>query len=110
LLELYFLFYRIPVMMTRLARERNRSALLWSIIGIAAWLGAEVAVGLTVGLTYGFAAFTMGWSDEIPAGMRLLTYLLALGAAILSITLVSRLLRSKPTNQILPLPPPPPSF
>ena len=110
MIELYFLVYRIPQMMTRLARERNRSALAWSLIGIGAWVGAEFAVALGIGLIYGLTAFFMGWREEIPVGLRLLTYILALGAAILSVTLVKRILSSKDTNQTLPLPPAPPSF
>ena len=110
MIELYFLLYRIPKMMTRLARERNRSALAWSLIGIGAWVGAEFAVALGIGLIYGLTAFFMGWPEEIPVGLRLLTYLLALVAAILSVTLVRRILSSKDTNQTLPLPPAPPSF
>jgi hypothetical protein len=110
MIELYFLFYRIPKMMTHLARERNRSALAWSLIGMGAWIGAEFAVAITLGLLYGFAGLFLEWPDEIPVGLRLLTYILALGAAILSITLVKRFLSSKPFEQSLPLPPPPPSF
>jgi len=52
----------------------------------------------------------MGWPEEAPAGLRPLTYILALVAAILSVTLVKRVLSSKDTGQTLPLPPPPPSF
>ena len=53
MLELYFLIYRIPKMMTRLARERNRSALAWSLMGVGAWLGAELFVLFGAGLIYG---------------------------------------------------------
>ena len=110
MIELYFLLYRIPKMMTRLARERNRSALAWSLIGIGAWVGAEFAVALGIGLIYGLTAIFMGWPEEISAGLRLLTYILALIAAILSVTLVRRILSSKDPDQTLPFPPSPPSF
>ena len=96
--------------MTRLARERNRSALTWSLIGIGAWVGAEFGVALGIGLIYGLTAFFMGWPEGIPVGLRLLTYILALVAAILSVTLVKRILSSKDTNQTLPVPPAPLSF
>jgi len=109
-IELYFLLYRIPKMMTRLARERNRSALAWSLIGIGAWVGAEFAVALGIGLIYGLSAFFMGWPEEVPTGLRLLTYILAIIAAIVSATLVKRILSSKGSDQALPLPPSPPSF
>jgi hypothetical protein len=68
-IELYFLLYRIPKMMTRLARERNRSALAWSLIGVGAWVGAEFAVAVGIGLIYGLTAFFMGWPEEIPVGL-----------------------------------------
>ncbi len=77
---------------------------------MGAWLGAEFAVAITIGLLYEFAGFFLEWPDEIPVGLRLLTYVLALGGAILSITLVKRFLSSKTLDQSLPLPPPPPTF
>jgi hypothetical protein len=39
-----------------------------------------------------------------------LTYILALLAALLSMTVVSRVLRSKPTEEEMLRPPPPPNF
>jgi L-asparagine transporter-like permease len=45
MIEIYFLIFRIPKMMTQLARERNRSALAWSLIAIGAWIGSELFVG-----------------------------------------------------------------
>jgi hypothetical protein len=109
MIELYFLIYRIPKMMSRLARERNRSPVAWSLITIAAWLAAELIVGLGIGLTYGLLAIANDWPLEIPVGLRLLTYVLALGAAIGSCALVKRYLSGRPV-QDLPLPPPPPRF
>ncbi len=37
---LYFIFYRIPKMMSSLAKERSRSVPGWSVLGITAWVGA----------------------------------------------------------------------
>ena len=110
MIELYFVLYRIPKLMTRLARERNRSALAWSLLGIGAWVGAEFAIALSVGLFYGLMAFFMGWPEEDPVVLRPLTYILALTGAILSFALVKRILSSKDTNPVLPLPPAPPDF
>ena len=109
MLELYFLFYRIPKMMTRLARERNRSALGWSFIGIGAWIAAEIVVGATVGLIHGVGIVLWGWPEQSP-GFSILTYVLALGAALISVTIVSRILTGKPREKSFPLPPPPPEF
>ena len=110
MIELYFLIYRIPKMMTSLARERNRSGLAWSLIAIAAWLGAEVVVAFSLGTAYGIGAAIYDWPEEPPKGFVLLTYAAALAAAIGSVTLVRRILYSKSGDLALPLPPPPPRF
>ena len=60
ILELYFLFYRVPKMMTRLARERGRSAWGWSLLGIGGWLGTELVVLLGAGFLYGVGAAVLG--------------------------------------------------
>ena len=109
MIELYFLFYRIPKMMTRLARERNRSALAWSFMGIAAWIGGEIVVGLLIGLIHGLGIVLWGWPERSP-GFSALTYVLALGGALISVTIVSRILTGRPNEESFPSPPPPPEF
>ena len=109
MLELYFLFYRIPKMMTRLARERNRSALAWSFIGIAAWLGGEILVALVIGLIHGLGVVLWGWPER-SLGFSALTYILALAGALASVTIVSRILTGKTREESFPSPPPPPEF
>jgi hypothetical protein len=110
MLELYFLFYRVPKMMTRLARERNRSAVAWSLLGIGAWIGAELVVIFGGGLLYGVGMFMFGWSDDIPAGVQILLYVLALAGALGSVSIVRRILQSRSLEKFEPLPPPPPTF
>jgi MFS family permease len=109
MLELYFLFYWLPKKMTQLARERNRSAVAWSVIAIASWIGAEVGVSVTAGIVYAFGIELWGW-EEPSTGAQFLIYLVALGTAIFSVTVVYRILRSKPRHEVLPAPPPPPQF
>ena len=109
MLELYFLFYRLPKEMTRLARERQRSALGWTVLAIATWITAELFVGFMIGVIHGIGVALWGWPVESP-GINVLTYILALVAALLSVTVVSRVLRSKPTEEELLRPPPPPNF
>ena len=110
MVELYFLIYRIPRMMTRLARERNRSALAWSLIGVGAWLGTEFVVLFGAGLIYGLGTVLLGWPEKIPGGLQFLLYILALCAAITSVTLVQQFLRSRTEEKFVQLPPPPPKF
>lgn len=110
MLELYFLLYRIPKMMTRLARERNRSAIAWSLIGIGSWIGAELVVGFTAGLIYAIGVELWGWPSQ-SAGFNLLVYVIALAGALVSVTIVSRILTRQPrTESFLPPPPPPQEF
>lgn len=113
MLELYFIFYRIPKMMSQLARERNRSAVTWSLLGIGAWIGGELLVGLGFGVVYGLGIIFWGWPEEMPAGANVLLYIAALGAAIGSFMLVRRYLQSRSPDhsdsKLLTPPPPPPS-
>jgi hypothetical protein len=110
MLELYFIFYRVPKMMTRLAREQNRSALAWSLLGIGAWIGAEVVVIFTLAFIYQIGVIAAGWREPEPAGLRFLTYFLGLAAALIAVTILSRVLNSERTEKALPAPPPPPTF
>ncbi|HEX5703658.1 MAG TPA: hypothetical protein VFX97_10705 [Pyrinomonadaceae bacterium] len=110
MLELFFLFYWLPKKMTQLARERNRSAVGWSVLAIGAWIGAEVGVFAAAGILIGMGSVLWGWDEEPSTGTQALIYLLALGTAILSVTVVIRILRAKPRHNVFPAPPPPPKF
>jgi hypothetical protein len=110
MLELYFLIYRVPKMMTGLARERNRSALGWSLMGVGAWLCAEIFVVFAGSFLYGVGSYAFGWSLPSPPGLRLLLYIVALVAGLGGASLVQRILYSKSADDDRPLPPPPPEF
>ena len=56
MLELYFLFYRIPKMMTRLAREQNRSAIAWAFLGFGPRFPPELFLGFRGGVFLGKGA------------------------------------------------------
>lgn len=111
MIELYFLIIRIPKMMSLLARERNRSAWKWSLLGIAGWLGGEFAVAIILGMIYGLGSVIYGWPEEPPPVFVLFTYAAAIAGAIGGLTLVRRILTAKPTNRdAFPMPPLPPRF
>jgi hypothetical protein len=110
MLELYFIFYRIPKLMTRLARERNRNAVGWSLLGVATWIAAEVIVVFGAGMIYGIGILLFDWPEPIPSGVKLVVYILALATAIFSITMLSRVLVKPPKQKWFPSPPPPPDF
>lgn len=110
MLELYFIFYRVPKMMSRVARERKRSALAWSLLGIATWIGTELFAVFTLTLMLKLVWFGVGWTEPEPAGIRFLIYLLGLVAALLAVTFLQRYLTSKSALRYRPAPPPPPTF
>jgi hypothetical protein len=110
MLELYFIFYRVPKMMTRLARERGRSAFKWSLLGIGVWIGTEIVIIFGFSILYGLGAAIFDLPLPVPAGARLGVYILALVAALGSVTLVSRRLTRSPKEIEFPVPPPPPDF
>ena len=51
-LELLFILVIIPYRVWRLAKERNESALKWSLAAIGAWIGAELFIGTLVGILW----------------------------------------------------------
>lgn len=109
-LELYFILYRVPKIMTRLAREQGRSALAWSFAGIGAWIGAEFAVLVTTGVIYEIGVIAADWPSSMPAGLKALAYLAALVAALLGVTFVQGILTRLARRPTMMVPPPPPKF
>ena len=110
MLELYFLLYRIPKMMSQAARERHRSAWRWSLVGIGVWLFAEFVVAIALTFGYTILAAVLDWPEEFPPLFRLLAYVVSLAAALVSVALVRRWLLATPTANPYPSPPPPPTF
>lgn len=116
MLEIYFVLYRIPKIMSALARERGRSAVAWSLLGIAAWIVAEFSAAFGFGIVYALCAFAFGWGPGMPDGVRLLLYVVALAAAIGGFLLVKYILQrktaypSESNASLLTPPPPPPRF
>lgn len=114
MLELYFILYRIPKMMSRLAKERNRSAFKWSLLGIAGWIGAEVIIALCFGVVYGLGVAFLDWPEQPPLGLSVVSYIASLAAAIAGFTLVRHILYSKSQylsdDRFYPPPPPPERF
>jgi hypothetical protein len=108
MIELYFLVVRLPRIMSQLARERNRSTVGWSLAAIAAWIGSELLVIFVYQVIHEIGVNQWGWSEKDPGGLLVLIYPLALGAAILGVTIIRRVLGSMPATEQLP--PPPPQF
>ena len=96
--------------MSQAARERHRSALVWSLIGVGVWLFTEFFVAVALAFGYAIAAAALDWPEQISAGFRFLTYLVSLVAALISVSLVRRRLLATPPASLYTCPPPPPTF
>ncbi len=95
MLELIFLFIVIPMRMSRLARERNRSALKWSLATMGVWIGMEMVVG-TVLIFLIFLCSYLWRTPEDPEKMSGLAYIPALAAALIGAEFMIRRLRAQP--------------
>ena len=95
MIELIFLLIVIPKRMTRLARERNRSALKWSLAAIGVWLGTEVVVIFALGFLVFFSWYLWGTPRD-PEKVTEMMYIPGLIAALISAELMIRRLRAKP--------------
>ena len=95
MLELAFLFYFLPRRMTRLARERHRSALAWSVAASAAWIGAEIVVGSAIMLSALVTAELWGWPKDIES-LTVVVYFPGLLAGLVAAEIVRRYLLSRP--------------
>ena len=89
--ELYFIFIHIPRKIRSLAKERNQSALAWSLMAIGGWVGSEVAIFLIAGML-------MAINEDLEKNglFLLVVYVLALGSAITLSSLVISRLRKMP--------------
>ena len=96
--------------MSQAARERHRSALLWSLIGVGVWLFTEFFVAVALVFGYAIAAAAFDWPEQFPAGFRFLAYIVSLVAALITVSLVRRQLLATPPANLYNSPPPPPTF
>ncbi|HUC20876.1 MAG TPA: hypothetical protein VMR98_05275 [Candidatus Polarisedimenticolaceae bacterium] len=83
--------------MSRLARERNRSALKWSLATIGVWLAVELAVGVVLIVLIFLCSYFLG-TPEDPEAVSGLAYIPALAAALIGAELMIRHLRAKPVR------------
>lgn len=95
MLELVFLFIVIPVRMSRLARERNESALQWSLATMGVWIGAEFVVASVIVFLIFFFSATFGVPKN-PVAVSELAYFPGLVGALVSAEYMIRRLRAKP--------------
>lgn len=103
MIELIFLFIVIPKRMTSLARERNRSALKWSLAAIGVWLGTEVVVIFALAFLV-FLSWYLWRTPRDPGKVAEIMYIPGLIAALISAEVMVRRLRAKPALPAKPAP------
>ena len=92
--EIYFLLIHIPRRIRALAKERKQSALAWSLMTICVWIGCEVAVFFIAGVL-----IAINEELEKSGWFLFATYILALGSAALSASLIISRLRKLPVTR-----------
>lgn len=99
MIELIFLFFVLPRRMSRLARERNRNPVLWSLGAIGLWIGIEffVITAAAFALYFSAAAFGVPKESEID-GLLTLSYVPALVGALVGTHLLYRRLGRRPAT------------
>ena len=89
--EIYFLLIHIPRRVRELARDRKQSALAWSLMAISAWIGCEVVVFIISGVL-----IAINEELEKSGWYMFATYIIALGSAALTASLIISKLRKMP--------------
>ncbi|HZS10444.1 MAG TPA: hypothetical protein VFD58_36790 [Blastocatellia bacterium] len=94
MLELFFIFVWLPRRIGRLARERGRSALWWSLFAIMMWVGLEVAAGVVLGLV----SELLGLGQQAGSGtfVVVVIYIVALLSGAVGAEIVRRILITYP--------------
>ena len=98
--EIFFLAYYLPKRMRILAKERDRSALGWSLAAIGAWLGAEFLIIFIWIVIYGLGLIFWGWRGDVDRQpVTYVVYFIALIAGMVAADVVRRRLMAKPVTR-----------
>jgi hypothetical protein len=99
-IELLFLIFFLPKRMKILARERDLSALNWTLAAVGAWLGVEMLI-----IFAWVVVSTVGWSlwgwpeDPEKSPITFVVYFVALVGGMVAADLVRRRLTAKPITR-----------
>ena len=100
MIELLFLIFFLPKRMKILARERDLSALKWTLAAVGAWLGVEMLIIFTWVVVSTVGALLWGWpEDPEKSPITFVVYFIALVGGMVAADLVRRRLTSKPITR-----------
>lgn len=100
MIELLFLIFFLPKRMRILARERDLSALKWTLAAVGAWLGVEILIVSGWVVVSTISALAWGWpGDPEKSPVTILVYFVALIAGMVAADLVRRRLTAKPITR-----------
>ena len=99
------------VLAYRKAVENGRNGLLWAVAGVGVFIGAQLLVGLAIGVFLGFGVAFMDWPETVFEKYTLPINIVAIAAALLASWLLLKFLGRQPKQEIAyGSPPPPPDF
>jgi hypothetical protein len=100
MIEIVFLAYFLPKRMRILARERDRSALKWSLAAVGAWLGVECLIIFCWVVVSTISSIVWGWpEDPERSPITFVVYFVALAGGMVGADLVRRRLTAKPVTR-----------
>jgi hypothetical protein len=100
MIEIVFLVFFLPKRMRILARERDRSALKWTLAAVGAWLGVECLIVSCWAVISTISSLVWGWpEDPERSPITIVVYFLALAGGMVAADLVRRRLTAKPVTR-----------
>lgn len=92
------------------ANDSGRNGILWAFIALAVFIGAQLLVGLFLGVAFGIGIAAFGWSETIFEDYDILFRIIGIIAGIGGGYAVLKYLDRIPQDDSYNGPPPPPSF
>ena len=92
------------------AKLTGRSGILWAFIAAGVYIGAQLLLGLAIGVFLGLGVELFGWSETVYNDYNLLISAVCIVASFGGIWLVFRYLDKIPEEETFAAPPPPPTF
>ncbi len=90
------------------AKATGRNAVLWAFICGLTFIGVQIIVPLAIGIFLGLGIGIFGWSESIYDDWTWLITLVSVGASIVALLILFRILDKVPDDPQPELPPPPP--
>ncbi|MFT3744133.1 MAG: hypothetical protein QM785_07550 [Pyrinomonadaceae bacterium] len=90
------------------AKATGRNAVLWSFICGLTFIGVQIIVPLAVGIFLGLGIGLFGWNENLYEDLTWPITFVGIGASIVALFILFKMLDRVPKEPTAELPPPPP--